>query len=208
MPIHLYLTGICFFVSLFFIKRPTWPDRSMPVFLLFLFALESYCYYLKINHKGNNLEYNLWFPVEFLYYSTIITLSIKRGSLKSILLMFSGAYFIFVIIYYLFFQNLYIFSGNSYLFAMVLILLTSFSKMRELINQPEVSNPFYEPFFWFIIGIVTVHTVGIFQFGATDYLHKKYLSVYRALQKLNLYLTYFQYVCFLGYFYTKWKFQK
>jgi phosphate starvation-inducible membrane PsiE len=50
--------------------------------------------------------------------------------------------------------------------------------------------------------------MGIFQFSATDFLHNKHLSIYRALQKMNIYFTYFQYICMLTYFYTKWKFQK
>jgi hypothetical protein len=207
-PLHLILIGFCFCASLLFIKKPTWADKSMPVFLLLLLSLECYCYYLKFNHKGNYLEYNLWFPLEFLYYSVLIILSLKKNQLSKILLVCAGAYLIFVMINYLFFQNLQRFSGRSYLFAIILILLCSFAKMRELINQPEINNPFYEPFFWLIIGLITVHLVGIFQFGATDYLHKKYIPVYHALQKLNLYLTNFQYVCMLAYFYNKWKFQK
>ncbi len=208
MPVHLYLIGISFLVSLFFIKRPTWADKSMPVFLLSLLALESYCYYLKVNHRGNNLQYNLWFPVEFLYYSLLLIVSLKSKSLKSRLLIFAGAYLVIVIAYYIFFQNLNKFSGNAYLFSMILILLSAFAKMKELIGQREIGNPFYEPFFWLIIGIILVHLPGIFQFGATDFLHKKHINIYRALQKLNLYLTYLQYVCLLAYFYTKWKFQK
>ena len=208
MPAHLYLIVACFFTSLLFIKRPTWADKSMPVFLLFLFTLESYCHYLKINHKGNNLQYNLWFPLEFLYYSVLIILSLKNTGAKKKLLICAAIYLLVVILYYLFFQNLNNFSGNAYLLAMVLVLLSSFAKMRELITQPEINNPFYEPFFWFIIGLITVHLLGIFQFGATDYLHKNHITIYRALQKLNLYLSYFQYVCLLVYFYTKWKFQK
>lgn len=208
MPFHLYLIGISFLVSLFFIKRTTWADKSMPVFLLSLLALESYCYYLKVNHRGNNLQYNLWFPVEFLYYSLLLIVSLKSKSLKSRLLIFAGAYLVIVIAYYIFFQNLNKFSGNAYLFSMILILLSAFAKMKELIGQREIGNPFYEPFFWLIIGIILVHLPGIFQFGATDFLYKKHINIYRALQKLNLYLTYFQYVCLLAYFYTKWKFQK
>ena len=208
LPFHLILIAICFFISLFFIKKPTLTDKSMPVFLLLLFALESYCYYLKINHKGNYVQYNLWFPIEFLYYSFIIILSIRKNPLTKALLIGACTYLIFVLINYLFFQDLHKFSGNSYLLAMVLILLCAFAKMRELINQPEINNPFYEPFFWLIIGLITVHLLGIFQFTATDYLYKKHVTVYRALQKLNLYLTYFQYVCLLVYFYTKWKLQK
>ncbi len=140
--------------------------------------------------------------------SVLIILSLKKNQLPKILLICAGVYFIFVVVSYLFFQNLQKFSGKSYLFAMILILLCSFAKMRELISQPEINNPFFEPFFWLIIGLITVHLLGIFQFGATDYLYKKHIPVYKALQKLNLYLTYFQYVCLLAYFYTKWKFQK
>lgn len=208
MPVHLYLIGICFAASLFFIRRPTWADRSMPVFLLLLLFVECYCYYLKVNHKGNNLEYNLWFPLEFSYYSLLLVSSLKNEVAKKVSLIGIVCYLLIIIVNYAAFQDMHKFSGNAYLLSMVLILLTSFTKMKELIGQNEINNPFHEPFFWLILGLILVHLSGIFQFSATDYLHRKYNNIYRALQKLNLYLTYFQYVCLFAYFYTKWKFQK
>jgi hypothetical protein len=208
IPVHIYLIGVCFMFSLLFVKYKDWTNRYTPIFLLFLLLVESYCYWLKLNHKSNNIEYNFWMPVEFAFYTAIITASfegIKEKKYFTALIVF---YFFIVITVYSFFADIKNFSGTIYLISTILLVFTSLYKMRLLIFKQEVNNPFYEPFFWLIIGLITVHMMGIFQFSATDFLHNKHLSIYRALQKMNIYFTYFQYICMLTYFYTKWKFQK
>jgi hypothetical protein len=208
IPLHLILIGISFITSFAFIKKPAWTDRSMPVFLLMLFLLELYCHYLKIKHLGNHVQYNLWMPLEFSYYSLIIILSLKHTSIKFYLKLSVVVYFLFVLSYYLVFQDLSKFSGLTYFISMILLLSVSLTKMKELINSEEITNPFNEPFFWFITGLILVHVVGVFQFGATDYLHKNNLEVYRALQKINIFLSDVQYISLLIYFFKKWKYQK
>ncbi len=208
MPLHLFFIGVCLILSLLFIKNNNWVDRVTPIFLLLLLAVECYCYYLKINHKGNNLQYNLWFPVEFTFYTLIICSSYLKKITQKVVIAAVALFGLFVLINYLFFQNLQVFSGKTYLFGTLMLLLASFLKMNELLTQSKISNPFLEPFFWLIIGIITIQLIGIFQFTATDYLFRNHNPLYKALQKINIYLSYFQYVCMIVYFYSKWKLQK
>ncbi len=133
MPFHLYLLGVCFFISLYFIKRSSLIDKCTPLFLLVLFTVEYYCHLLKLNHKGNNFQYNIWFPFEFSFYVLVINSSINNKKNKKIIYLLLLTYFIFITINYIFFQNLNKFSGSSYLMSVILLLLTSFIKMKELV---------------------------------------------------------------------------
>jgi hypothetical protein len=208
MQIHLYLIGVCLLCSLFFVKQRGWVNKCTPVFLSLLLLVESYCYWLKANKISNNIEYNVWMPVEFSFYTIIIIASLENTKLKKGFTIAVCIYYFVVILNYCFFSEIHKFSGSTYAISTLMLVFTSLYKMRQLIFKQDIRNPFQEPFFWLIIGLIAVHTSGIFQFSATDYLYKKHLSIYRALQKLNIYLTCFQYGCLLIYFYTKWRFQK
>ena len=208
MPLHLYFIAACFFASLFFLKNRGWVNKVTPLFLIVLFIVEYYCYILKIKHRGNNYQYNFWFPIEFSFYSLLLLSTFVKIKTKQKLYFLVYLYWTFTIVNYCFFQNLSQFSGSTYMASVILLLLITFYKMRELLYAAVINNPFYDPLFWLIIGLITVHVLGIFQFSATDYLYTNHLTVYRALQKLNLYLTYFQYSCMLIYFFTKWNFQR
>ena len=103
------------------------------------FAVEYYCYYLKITNKGNNLEYNLWMPVEFIYYSTLVTSSLKKGKSKTILsMLIIFFFFIYFLILFFFFKKKKKFKNK--LKKKEKIICCSFIYKKEGISKQPTNN--------------------------------------------------------------------
>ncbi len=208
LPFFIYEIFICFLLSLFFLKCPGIINKLLPVFLLFLLGVEYYCAWLKKLNLPNNNIYNFWFPVEYFFYGYLIATYITEIKRKRISWILIVVYIVFTIVYYSFKEDMYAFSSLTYLAGSVITLVIILFKLYEILNQEIIFNPLKSEIFWFCTGILIVNLGGFFHFGATNYINANNKPLHKALQSLNIYLTEFQYCCFVIYFFCKWKYQK
>lgn len=209
MPFFLYEIFICFLLSLFFIRRNGIINKISPVYFLLLFGVEYYCAWLNKMELANNHIYNFWFPVEYIFYGCIISTYIKDVIQKRFSYTIIVLYASFTILYYSFFkEDIHAFSTLTYLSGFVVLLVIILFKLYEILNQEIIFNPLKSDIFWFITGLLLVNIGGFFHFGATNYMYANNKPLHKALQSLNIYLTMFQYFCFVIYFFCKWKYQK
>lgn len=207
-PLFIYEIALCFILSVFFIRYKGVQNRLFPIFLLILLGVEYYCAYLGFLERPTNHIYNFWFPVEFIFYGYFISTHITSRIKALISYSLITTYLVFVIINYSLYENLKVFSSITFLLGCVFLIGIMLFKLYEIVNEEIVNNPFKNEMFWFIIGLLLVNLGGFFHFGAVNYLYLNNKALHSALQQLNVYLSEFQYVCFIIYFYCKWKFQK
>jgi hypothetical protein len=208
MPLFIYQILFCLIISLVFIRRKGMINKLFPLFFLVLLGVEYYCAWLYRQDKATNHIYNVWFPVEYIFYSYCIVTYISGREKQKISVALIIAFAVFTVINYLFKKDFYEFASLPYLVGFVAIFVIILFKLYEILNQEIIYNPFKNEIFWFCLGILVVNIFGVFHFGAVNYMYKHNTALYNSLQRLNVYLTEFQYFCFFIYFLCKWKYQK
>lgn len=208
IPLFIYQIALCFGLSLLFLRNAIKNNILLTCFLLMLFIVEFYCAKLSYNGKPTNPIYNFWFPVEFIFYGYFVSYHISHITIKLFSKIALIVYFLFLIFYYSFVADLSVFSSVSFLLGCSILLFTLLFKLYEVINEEIVNNPLKYELFWFIIGLLFVNMGSYFHFGAVNYMYKNNNELHSALQQLNVYLSEFQYVCFIIYFICKWRYPK
>jgi hypothetical protein len=206
--IYLLEIFLCTVLSISYLKKGTIFEKLLFPFFLLLFIIECYCYHLYDNDISRDIIYNLWFPVEFLFYGLFVASFINLPKTKKLGISFILVYLSFVIIYYSISHNISNFSSKSFMTGVVVILFILLSKLYEILNQEIILNPLKNPLFWFIVGLLVVNIGNFFLLGATNYLIIKNKPLLIALGFMDVILTDIQYFSFLLYFYCKWMYQK
>lgn len=208
MPLFIYEISVCLVLSFFFFRKGTLPEKLLPVFLVLLLSVELRCRWLYDRDRSPNLIYNFWFPVEFAYYGLLINSHILSRRTRNNFVKLAFGYIVFTAILYSFKKDMRIFSSLAYQVGFVVLLLISLYKLYEILNQEIIHNPLKNQVFWFIVGLMLVNLGGFFHFGLISYLNSNNKALSEALQQLNIYLTEVQYLCFILYFFFRWRWQK
>jgi hypothetical protein len=74
-----------------------------------------------------------------------------------------------------------------------------------MLKSDAISNPFKNPFFWLIVGLVLVNLIGFFLLSPYNYIVARDKALVKALKALNKVFTNVQYICMLAYFFCLWK---
>lgn len=205
-PLFLGLIFICLCWSLLSHEQKPL-SNLLKVFFGCLFLVELACYWFKINDWNNSLIYNLWFPIEFVFYTYWVSVYLQKHKLSIIFRRISVAYLILVLLIYLIAWDLNQFNGLAYQLGFLLLLPLLLYKLNEMIREPAMLNPLRNPVFWLVTGLLFSYLFSFCQFSIQGYLlTNKHLS--EALKKLNIILTDILYVCLILFFVFKWKQEK
>ncbi len=206
-PIFLFLIAGCLILS-FIIpeKRPL--KIMLSVFFSCLLIVEAICYYLKQAGISNLYVYNLWFPVEYLFYTYWVNTYVKSGLFKNIYIFLLPLYAVSVIIIYLVYNHLLKFNSLSFQLGFLLLLPALLFKLYEYISENIIQNPLKVPVFWLITGLLFSYIFSLCQFSIQNYLTNNNLDLLRALGKVNIILTDVLYMFIIMYFILKWKSKK
>ena len=207
MPFFLILIGICLILSIK--NRERRPLKILlPIFFFLLLAVESVCYYFKIIHRNNLIIYNIWFPLEFMFYTYWIVTSSDSKRFKKLFSFLIPIYGITVIVIDLISQSLYSFDSLGYQLGLVLLLPALLFKLYEDMNEPVIQNPLKSPVFWLITGLLISYIFSLSEFSIQTYLHTKDVNLLIALEKVNIILTDVLYITIIIYFILQWKIRK
>lgn len=207
-PIFIFEIFLCFLLSSIFLKKLELRNLSLFVFLFILFIVEYICAYLAFYDRPTNKVYSYWIPVEFSFYSLFIATFFLSKRNKYIIKISTIVYVTIVAFYYRLIWDGKTLSAPVYLAGCTLLIIVILLKISELLTEEIIQNPIKKEIFWFSIGLLFVSLSGFFHFGTANYLYENNRSLHNALQTLNVYFSIFQYLCFIVYFYCKWKFQK
>lgn len=206
-PIFLFLIGICLILSICVEeKRPL--NKLLPVFFSFLLSVECICFYLKTVNTNNLIIYNLWFPIEFIFYTYWVVVYINSKNIKRIFIFLLPVYFFIVSIIYLFSDSLFQFNSLAFQIGFLLLLPAMLFKLYEHINEPVIDNPLKAPIFWLITGVLLSYIFSLSQFSIQNYLHSSNKNLLEALKKVNIILADILYICIIIYFILKWENKK
>ncbi len=206
-PIFLPLIAVCLILS--FIapeKRPL--KILLPLFFSCLFIVELVCYCLKQSGINNLYVYNMWFPVEYLFYTYWVNTYVNSAGFKKIYIILLPLYAIIVVIIYLVYDNLLKFNSLSFQLGFLLLLPALLFKLYEYINENVIQNPVKVPVFWLITGLLFSYIFSLCQFSIQNYLYNINKELLRALGMVNIILTDVLYLCIIMYFILQWKIKK
>lgn len=203
-PIFLLLIGICFILSISTQeKQPL--KILLPLFFGLLLFVESVCYYLKIADVNNLIIYNLWFPVEFIFYSYWVVAYFNSRYFKKLFIFLIPIYATTVIVIYLLSNTLFKFNSLAFQLGFLLLLPVILFKLYEYVNESIIHNPLKVPVFWLITGLLISYVFSLSQFSIQDYLNYNNKNLSEALKKVNIILKDILYMCIIIYFILKWK---
>lgn len=203
-PVYLILIGICFLLSIKNEeKRPL--KTMLPIFFLALLSVEIVCYYFKLINKNNLAIYNLWFPLEFIFYTYWVIACSKSVGFKNIFKWLLPLYAVIVAIIYFTTKNLYKFNSIAFQLGILLLLPALLYKLYEYLNEPVIQNPLKNPIFWLITGLLFSNLFSMSEFSIQNYLHLHDEGLLKALKKVNIILTDVLYITIIAYFILSWK---
>jgi hypothetical protein len=202
-PYFIILIFINLVFSFLLFKKRGGLNKITPLFLLLLFFIEIICYWRNSNGLPTIRIYNLWFPVEFSFYTILISYDFRTS--KKFFYFVVLAYIITCSFFYSFAWDINMFFSIGYSLGVIMLLLVSFIKLGLILSSEIVINPFKNPFFWLAIGLILVNVLGFFLFSLYNYLNQTNKQLLEALKTLNVILTNIQYIAMLAYFVFLWK---
>ena len=206
-PLFLILIGTCFVLSIK--NQDRQPLKTLlPIFFAILFLVESICYYLKTIKINNLVIYNLWFPIEFMFYSYWVTAYYDSKGFKRIFHFLIPFYATVVFVIYVFSDSLLKFNSVAFQLGFLLLLPVLLFKLYENVNQSTIENPIKNPIFWLITGLLISYVFSLSEFSIQNYLHSNDKDLLEALKKVNIFLTDVLYITIIVYFILKWKTEK
>jgi predicted neutral ceramidase superfamily lipid hydrolase len=199
--IHLLLILLCLILSI--LAGESRMKVTLALFFFTLLTVETVCYYFKIKNWNNLVIYNCWFPLEFAFYAGWVN-SFLKNDRRKIIWFFIAAYLIITAVIYLTGVNLHDFNTITFQLGILLILPVLFFKLFELIHETVIMNPFKNPLFWLISGLLFSYLGSFFQFSLDNYLRASDPALLYALKIINIFLTNLLYICIILYFVILW----
>jgi Sec-independent protein secretion pathway component TatC len=204
MPVFLFLIFVCL-ISCFFSCEQLPLKLLLPAFFAVLLVVESVCYYYQISNKNNTLIYNLWFPVEFSFYSFWVACYLSNRYFKQSIVLCIFIYLSICGLMYIQKSDLYKFNTLAFQLGVVLLIPVLLYKLYEFINESVIINPFRNALFWLISGLLISSLGSFFQFSVENYLLENHKDVLFALRQFNVLLTDVLYCCIIAYFILSWR---
>lgn len=149
---------------------------------------------LKLN---NHWVYNIFTPIEFVFYSFLFSQYLATFWLKKIVQVFIPFYIIAVLINQIFVQGFFTFHSYTFVIgSMFMVIFVSFGFFDLLKYLNEI--PLYKkPFFWFCVGIFFFYLGGTILNVYFDYLRKINENDFKFFYKtINNSLNVILYLCF------------
>jgi len=173
-----YLTvGISFLVSLGLLKKGT--PRHLFAFSLFLFVTlcaEALAIYVKIAIKTNHPVYNVFAPIEFLFYSYFFYFEVKSGLIRTIIKCFWIAFSAFTIGNLVLFQGFLHFNTVTNTFGSIFIILILFNFFYEKVASPSEQSLISQYSFWIASGLLVYTVLDVPFTGILNYLNNNKMS--------------------------------
>lgn len=154
-------------------------------------------YYKVILHRPNVWIYNIFTPLEFLFYGFIFYSVFKRPSFKKIALYFIPLYLLCVIINEAYIQGFDKFHSNTMVIGSVCMIFLSCIYFYELIQSEEKADVLKDSMFWVSTGILFFYAGDFCYDIFFDFIVSHKLDLTRKLfQAINNNLNLFLYSCF------------
>jgi hypothetical protein len=204
LPHYLYFLIACTVFSLVFsYKNGFFLAKITACFFLALLIVELVCNQLTITDG----IYNIWYPLEFCFYSLFVYSYIKyRKKVRFLALLF------FAIVYCYVYQLTHWNSINTFytfgycVCCLVLFILVILKIYELLTDEDDLRLPLKIPLFWFLFGLI-LNLTSFLLFGMKNFILSDNYNLYLVLQKANQIISSLQYVCFILYFFCSWKYQ-
>jgi hypothetical protein len=207
LPFFIYQIALLVLINLFFMKKGGFYFVSV-LFFTSLLIIEYTCHKRISSGLSTNNIYNWWFPLEFIFYSFFLIRADPKHRDFKLTVLLTVIYVTFVLLFYGFFQDQRLFSSIAYQVGELYLLFMISLRIRAILKQEYLENPFKDSLVWLIIGLLFSNLGSLMHLSATNYLATENMSLLNALRKLNVALTIILYCCLTISFYFEWKIQK
>lgn len=151
-----------------------------------------------IRFKGNNwLLYNLYTPVEFLFFACLYYMAFKDKRKRIFIVVTTVIMILFSAYNFKFFQGDTTFNVYSFIFSCIGLILFSFVYLIELYSATNIVRFYADPLFWVSVGILFFYPPGIFSTGLITEIYKQYPILAVKIYKINDTLNVLRYYSFL-----------
>jgi hypothetical protein len=156
--------------------------RSMPFFLLITLFVECVTPLKLIHFHGiNHWLFNIFTPIEFLYYGYLFYHIIESPSKKVIIPLVFALFLLFTTINMFYIQGTKYFHTIPYRVGAVITITLCFFYFRQLMRSKGYINLVRNPFFWISTGLLFFYLGFFFYFSAFDYIGYDKLRVNMSL---------------------------
>lgn len=170
--------------------------RSFPYFLAFSCAAQIFAkeYSRPLPHKSNHWIYNIYSPIECVFYSLLLIEAIRNKQLRMVSIAFIIVYCFFAAYNILFLQGFQIFNSYTYIVEAITIVFLSLCVFIEIARLESDESLFVNPIFWIASALVITFLGDFIIMGLLNLMvstnHKytlmtfsiiKYLSILRSI---------------------------
>jgi hypothetical protein len=149
--------------------------------------------------NGNNgILYNLYTPVEFLFFAGIYYMALKNKRQRRFILLTAFIVTAFTVYNFRFLQGGDSLNSYSFIASCIGLILFAFVQLIELYSAPTTIVRFYaNPLFWVSVGILFFYPPGIFSTGLIQEIYKQYPVLASNIYQINGTLNVLMYYSFL-----------
>lgn len=195
LSLHNYFEIAALITSIVFwkITKPGKLRWLLP-YLFFIVCVELLGRYIgKVLHQPNYWLYNITVPIEYLFFLFLFYIHSKNSINKSIIMIITLAFFLFIPINYFFIQGNNRFNTNFLKTGALILMIISVLFFLELLRNENKINPLLVPFFWIATGIFLFNAGEFIYTALSDSLFqnwKKWTSVVRKINNTLIYVLY------------------
>jgi hypothetical protein len=207
MTSYQIVESVCFIISilcLYTLRKTIF--KWFPLFLALTVFVEIYGpMYTRVHHKSNVWIYNIFTPIEIIFYSWLFYNIYQNSVLKKVALFFIPVYLVAVIINQAFIQGFAVFHSYTMLLGDFFMVVFSCLYFYELLRSETQQHLLKIPSFWIVIGLFFFYLGNIFYDLYWDYLMQHHLDNKRKIFDLiNNNLIIVLYSCFsIGFLCTR-----
>lgn len=165
LTIHNYFEFFALLTSVLFwqsIKKT--PLRWLAYFLFFIVAVEiTGAYYSKILHKPNAWLYNFSVPLEYLFFTWLLSQHFRTPAFKRIAIFFLVGFSSFMVLQLFVFGQLTVFNSIFLKIGSLAMIIFCCFYFIDFMRDEVPVNPVKEPMFWIVSGL--------FLFNAGEFLY-------------------------------------
>ncbi len=156
LPLVIYFEIIAFIVSVFsYAKIKDKPFKWFIFFLFVVIVVELLGRYISRElHHTNIWLYNIFLPIEYLFYVAIFYLSIVNTNYKKIAIISFTALLVFCVVNILFIQGFQVFNTNILIFGSCTLILLSCFSLIDIFQMDDNRSLLKQPLFWLATGIL------------------------------------------------------
>lgn len=196
---HDFIILLNVIVGLVLFKRLNPPYMRILVGLLLVSLFVEIATPLKIlRFKGNNgLLYNLYTPVEFLFFAGIYYTAFRARWQRRFVLITVLIVIAFTVYNLLVLQGSKSFNSYSFIASCIGLILFAFVQLTELYSATTIVRFYADPLFWVSVGILFFYPPGIFSTGLVTEIYKQYPVLAMKIYQINDILNVARYYSFL-----------